>query len=227
MAARWILPVLAALPAAYASRRPSVIVPHQGEGPVVHVKECSIPDGEPWYARFAVHTWIDYRAADGTWTRVGVPGPAKNVRRSSLTPEEAREDLRWSEPVRVIDVTHGDDAIAAIAALAAAEDQWERGEYRAFPGPNSNTFVERVARATPCLSPTLSPNATGKDHAWLRAGVTASGTGVELESPALGVEVGLREGVQLHVAQLPLGVQLWPPALILPFLPAIGPRLAP
>lgn len=227
MAPRWILAGLAALLAACASRRPSVIVPHVDDGPVVLVKECNIPDGEPWYARFAVHTWIDYRAADGTWTRVGVPGPATNVRRSSLTPEEAREDLRWSEPVRVIDVTHGDEAIAAIAGLAAAEDQWERGGYRAFPGPNSNTFVERVARATPGLSPTLSPNATGKDYAPLRAGMTGSGTGVELESPVLGVEIGLREGVQLHVAQLPLGVQLWPPALILPFLPAIGPRLAP
>ncbi len=112
MAPRWILALLAAFLASCASQRPSVIVPRVGDGPVVLVKECNLPDGEPWYARFAVHTWIDHRAADGTWTRVGVPGPATNVRRSSLSPEEAREDLRWSEPVRVIDVTRGDDAIA-------------------------------------------------------------------------------------------------------------------
>ncbi|MEC7232095.1 MAG: hypothetical protein VXW31_04065, partial [Planctomycetota bacterium] len=122
MAPRWILAGLAGLLAACASRRPSVVVPDVGDGPVVLVKECNIPDGEPWYARFAVHTWIDYRAADGAWTRFGVPGPATDVRRSPLTPEEARGDLRWSEPVRVIDVSRGDDAVAAIAGLAAAED---------------------------------------------------------------------------------------------------------
>lgn len=213
--------------AACASQRPSVVVPRAGDGPLVVVKECNLPEWEPWYARFAVHTWIDYRDESGAWARIGVPGPSTDVRRSALAPEQASDDQRWERPVRVIDVIRGEAAVAAIQGLASAEEQWEDGGYSAFPGPNSNTFIERVARATSGLAPMLSPNATGRDYAPFRAGITGSATGVELETPVLGAELGLREGVQVHVAQLPIGVQLWPPAIVLPFLPAIGPRWAP
>ena len=195
-------------------------------GPVVLVKQVPIPEWEPWYARFAVHSFIDYRDADGRWQRVGVPGTSTDVVRVDLSPEEALADERWDERVRVLDRITGERAARAVAALADAEAVWVDGSYEPFPGPNSNTFVERVLRATDGLSTQLEPNAVGKDHASLRAGVTASGTGVELESAWLGVELGLREGVQLHLAQLPIGVRLWPPALLLPFAPALGPRFA-
>ena len=56
---------------------------------------------------------------------------------------------------------------------------------------------------------------------WVRAGVTTSRLGLELESPYLGVQVGLQEGVELHLIGLTAGVGLWPPSLKLPFLPAI------
>ncbi|MEM6568715.1 MAG: DUF3750 domain-containing protein [Planctomycetota bacterium] len=195
-------------------------------GPVVLVKQVQIPDWEPWYARFAVHTWIDYRDADGRWQRLGVPGTTTDVVRKTLDEAEALGDERWKERVRVIDRVTGDRAARVVAQLEDAEARWTDGSYKPFPGPNSNTFIERVVRATDGLSTQLEPNAVGKDHASLRAGVTASGTGVELESAWLGAEIGLKEGVQLHLAQLPLGVRLWPPAILLPFAPAIGPRFA-
>lgn len=213
--------------AACASRSPSGLAGRLPEGPIVLVKECRIPCWEPWYARFAVHTWIDYRSEDGRWTRLGIPGTSSDVVRRDLEPGEALADERWERSVRVIDVVTGSAAAAAMQRLARAEHVWEDGGYRAFPGPNSNTFIERVARATPGLAPQLSPNAVGRDHAELRVGVTGSATGLELETPLLGAEVGLREGAQLHLAQLPIGVRLWPPAILLPFLPAIGPRFAP
>ena len=37
----------------------------------------------------------------------------------------------------------------------------------------------------------------------------------------LGAQVGLAEGVELHLLGLTLGVDLWPPQVKLPFLPAI------
>ncbi|MEM1449517.1 MAG: DUF3750 domain-containing protein [Planctomycetota bacterium] len=210
-----------------ASNRPGDLAPGLPvAGPVVLVKQVQIPDWEPWYARFAVHTWIDYRDADGRWQRVGVPGTTTDVVRKTLDEAEALGDERWKERVRVIDRVTGDRAARVVAQLEDAEARWTDGSYKPFPGPNSNTFIERVVRATDGLSTQLEPNAVGKDHASLRAGVTASGTGVELESAWLGAEIGLKEGVQLHLAQLPLGVRLWPPAILLPFAPAIGPRFA-
>ena len=218
---------LAALSIACANNRPSTVGPAcPAVGPLVLVKQVQIPDGEPWYARFAVHTWIDYRDVDGTWQRIGVPGPSTDVVRKQLTEEEAFADERWNERVRVLDRVSGKRAARVAIQLTGAEAHWIDGSYEPFPGPNSNTFIERVVRATEGLSTQLEPNAVGKDHAGLRAGWTASGTGVELESAWLGAEVGLKEGLQLHVAQLPIGVRLWPPALLLPFAPAIGPRFA-
>lgn len=225
MTMRFLPALLAALAvASCASQRPSRVVPDLPPGPVVLVKECRIPTWEPWYSRFAVHSWIDVRDGEGRWERIGVPGPSTDVVRTTLDPDEARTDERWERPVRVVDVVAGERAAAAIEGLGSAEEAWTPGSYRAFPGPNSNTFIERLARRTPGLAPRLSPRATGRDFSWIRAGATGSGTGVELETPLLGGEVGLREGVQLHVAQLPVGVRLWPPAVVLPFLPAIGPR---
>jgi len=221
------LAALALALAACASRSPSALAGRLPDGPVVLVKECRIPAWEPWYARFAVHTWIDVRGVDGRWTRIGVPGTTSDVVRRDLEPAEALADERWERRVRVVDLVTGDAAARAVAALAGAEACWEDGSYSAFPGPNSNTFIERVARATPGLAPQLSPNAVGRDHAGLRVGWTGGGTGVEVEAPLLGAQVGLREGVELHVAQLAIGVRFWPPAVVLPCLPAVGPRLAP
>lgn len=217
---------LALLAAGCAANRPSEVGRALPSGPVVLVKQCSIPSWEPWYARFAVHTWIDHRGQDGRWRRLGVPTPRSDVRRSLLDGEEGLADVRWGEAVRVVDVLVGDRAARVIDGLGGAEEVWREGSYSAFPGPNSNTFVEALARATPGLSPPLEPNALGRDFAPFRAGWTAHGTGVELETPFLGAEVGLREGVQIHLLQLPIGVRFWPPAVVLPFLPPLGPRPA-
>ena len=208
-----------------ASNRPSRI----GEslpkgGPVVLVKQVQIPDGEPWYARFAVHTWIDYRDASGTWQRIGVPGTSTDVWRNEIDAEKAFSDERWDENVLVIDRILGDRAMRAVEELTSAEEAWTNGSYRAFPGPNSNTFIENVVRRTDGLSTQLSPNAVGKDYALFRAHLGFRTPKFEVESPWLGAELGLREGVQLHLAQLPIGVRIWPPAVLLPFAPAIGPR---
>lgn len=227
-AARVALFLLAPLTATgCAANRPSQVTPAASAGALVLVKQVRIPVWEPWYARFAVHTWFDVRAVDGTWTRIGVPGTSTDVVRSALSADEATDDLRWERPVRVLDVVRGERAEHVARQLDDAEDLWTDGSYEAFPGPNSNTFVERVVRSTDGLSTQLAPNATGADWAPLRVGRTGGGTGVELESAWFGLELGLREGVELHLAQLPIGVRLWPPALVLPFLPALGPRWEP
>ena len=48
---------------------------------------------------------------------------------------------------------------------------------------------------------------------------TSGGTGVQLESPLVGLRVGLTEGIEVHLFGLALGVDLWPPAIIVPLGP--------
>ena len=67
---------------------------------------------------------------------------------------------------------------------AAVRDYTYRnaGDYRIWPGPNSNSFTAAVLRAVPELRTTLPPNAVGRDFRdGFYAGLTDSGTGVELE----------------------------------------------
>jgi hypothetical protein len=45
---------------------------------------------------------------------------------------------------------------------------------------------------------------------------TSGGTGVQLETPLVGAKVGLTEGIEAHVLGMALGVDVWPPALIVP-----------
>ena len=63
----------------------------------------------------------------------------------------------------------------------------------------------------------LSSTAIGKDYRGLiGAGVTSEGTGVQLETPIIGLKLGLKEGVEVHILGLSLGIDLWPPAIIVP-----------
>ena len=88
-----------------------------------------------------------------------------------------------------------------------------------YPGPNSNTFGDRILRKCN-LHASLPATSIGKDwRGWIGAGVTSEGTGVQLETPLLGVKIGLKEGIEIHVIGLSIGVDLWPPAIILPLGP--------
>ena len=54
-------------------------------------------------------------------------------------------------------------AIPTIEAAIAAYPHRGPGDYRVWPGPNSNTFVATVLRAVPELAIALPPDAVGKD----------------------------------------------------------------
>jgi len=40
---------------------------------------------------------------------------------------------------------------------------------------------------------------------------------VQVETPVLGFKIGLKEGVEVHIIGLSFGIDLWPPALIVPW----------
>ncbi|MCB9913768.1 MAG: DUF3750 domain-containing protein [Planctomycetes bacterium] len=231
--------------AACAGPRPSAVA-HE-DGWQVLVKSVRLPANQPWYSRFAEHTWIDLRRGDtDAWWRVEVLSRSSGVRVIELAPEGARADARWDRDVAVLASLRGERArVAGEALLAAALEHPDFGQlqtteidngifsatvsapqregYAAWPGPNSNTFVADLVAATPGLAVQLDHNAVGKDYArGLRAGRTTDGLGVELDSDYLGAGIGLRQGVELHLLGLTLGVAFWPPALELPFLPRVG-----
>jgi hypothetical protein len=93
------------------------------------------------------------------------------------------------------------------------------GEYTAWPGPNSNTFVATVMAAVPEIRASLPPTAIGKDFPvdgrWLAA--TPSGTGFRVSFGGYaGITVAWVEGIQLNVLGLVAGIDLRRPAILLP-----------
>ncbi|MFK7742209.1 MAG: DUF3750 domain-containing protein [Planctomycetota bacterium] len=174
----------------------------------------------PWYSRFAEHTWIDFRHA-GIWHRVEWNN-VDYVVLEEIGTERAFANQRWQVDVAVHECLRGPTAAAAAARILSVATSYPCAQhYRAWPGPNSNSFIDWLAREVD-LGLVLPPTSVGQDFTtWVHAGVTTSGTGLELETLPLGIELGLREGVELHILGLTLGVGLWPPSLKLPFLPEI------
>ncbi len=144
-----------------------------------------------WKGIFAVHSWVVYKREGATaWTRYDVVGWGNPVRMNGWAP-----DGRWYGNVpRVLVDLKGDAANALIPRMQSAIEDYRyrnNGDYRMWPGPNSNTFVAAVLRAVPELTTTLPPNAIGKDFRdGFYAGLTDSRTGVELSLFGVGRHQG-------------------------------------
>jgi hypothetical protein len=92
-------------------------------------------------------------------------------------------------------------------------------KYRLIPGPNSNTFVARAMRVCG-IHAELPATAVGRDYLGpIGVAVTESGTGLQLETFVLGLRMGLREGVEVHMMGAAVGVHFWPPGITVPVNP--------
>jgi len=172
----------------------------------------------------AVHSWIVVKRANAqNWTRFDVVGWGNPLRTNNWPP-----DGRWfgTVPIVVADVS-GAAAEALIPKIEAvvADYQYDHaGDYRLWPGPNSNTFVATVLRAVPEIGAELPSNAIGRDFRPLPyAGLSDSRTGIETSLwGLLGIKVGLVEGVEVNVLGLVAGIDLRHPAVKLPGFGRIG-----
>ena len=177
-----------------------------------------------WKGIFAVHSWVVYKLENGTsWNRYDVVGWGQPVRNNGWDP-----DARWfgNTPRVLVDV-RGEEAVALIPKVEATIRDYsysDAGDYRVWPGPNSNTFTATVLRALPELGATLPANAVGKDfRPWPYIGLTDSGTGAEASLwGLLGVKVGWVEGVELNFMGLVAGLDLRHPGVKLPGFGRIG-----
>ncbi|MFO0665414.1 MAG: DUF3750 domain-containing protein [Polyangiaceae bacterium] len=107
------------------------------------------------------------------------------------------------------------------ACLSTAKEAYHKKHphYFPIPGPNSNTLVAFLLRECD-LHVELPATAIGRDYAGpVGAQVTESGTGVQVGSIPLGLRMGLREGVEVQLFGLPVGVHTYPLGLTVPVNP--------
>jgi hypothetical protein len=178
-----------------------------------------------WRGIFAHHSWIVVKEAGAScYTRYDKVGWGSPVRTDGWV-----ADGRWfgnvPELVLAIEGEEAERLIPRIRAAVASYPYRSFGDYHAWPGPNSNTFVAHVMQEVPELGAALPPTAIGKDWhpngEWL--GWTPSRTGVRLSAGGLlGVAIGWIEGIEVNFLGLVAGVDIRRPAVKLPGWGRIG-----
>jgi hypothetical protein len=181
-----------------------------------------------WRGVLALHTWIAVKPTEAPrYTRYevvgfGVANGAPSVRIDRMGP-----DNYWfgARPRIALDRrgTGVDEMIEGVRAAVASYPYPHA--YRAWPGPNSNTFMAYIARQVPALGLHLPSNAVGKD--FLPDGglfaAAPSGSGYQISLYGLaGILIAGKEGVEVNLLGLCLGLDAVRPALKLPGLGRVG-----
>jgi hypothetical protein len=162
----------------------------------------------------ARHPWFAVRSAgQSDWELYEVGGSGRV--------DDPAKNSPYVKPIlhKVWRGEEGERAAACVRRVGPeVKEQIER-DYIFYPGPNSNTFGDVVLRRCK-LSAALPSTSVGKDwRGIIGAGITSERTGVQVETPVLGLKVGLKEGIEVHVIGLSFGIDLWPPAIIVPLGP--------
>jgi Protein of unknown function (DUF3750) len=178
-----------------------------------------------WRGIFAVHSWIVIKEPNAPrYTRYDYTAWGEPIRINGFA-----ADGRWfgSRP-ETIAAADGEAAERMIPKIRAAVEGYElrsNGDYRAWPGPNSNTFVAAVLASVPELRAALPPTAIGKDFPYDgdMFGLTPSRTGVRFTLDGyLGLTFGWVEGIEVNLLGAVFGIDLRRPAIKLPGLGRLG-----
>lgn len=178
-----------------------------------------------WRGIVAVHSWIVFKDKGAPrYSRYDYTAWGEPIRVNGFV-----ADGRWfgqaPEEVFSADGERAADLIPKIRAAIESYKYRNLGDYRAWPGPNSNTFVAAIIDAVPEMQAVLPPTAIGKDFpydgAWF--GRTPSGTGLRATLGGyVGVTVGWLEGFELNVLGAVLGIDVRRPAIKIPGVGRIG-----
>src|SRR5712675_3179420 len=178
-----------------------------------------------WRGIFAVHSWIVIKERSAPrYTRYDYTAWGEPIRINGFV-----ADGRWfGDAPETIAAADGEAADGMIPKIRAAVEGYQLrayGDYRAWPGPNSNTFVTAVLAAVPELQTALPPTAIGKDFPYNgdMFGPTPSGTGVRITLGGyLGLTVGWIAGIEINFLGAVFGIDLRRPAVKLPGLGRVG-----
>jgi uncharacterized protein YceK len=121
-----------------------------------------------WRGWFAIHTWIAAKATnDASYTVYEVIGWRQRRGLSVVRIEKDLPDRYWyGERPRLLKEFRGNgvDKLIGEVDKAAREYPWP-DTYKAFPGPNSNTFTAWISRRVPELGLDLPFSAIGSGYA--------------------------------------------------------------
>lgn len=181
-----------------------------------------------WRGHLAVHTWLATKehGADhfvvhhvmGFRARRGLP---------IVVSEPDLPDRLWygNRPELLLDIRGAPAEALLPRVLQAVQDYPYPRDYTLWPGPNSNTFTAWIARQVPELGLELPVTAIGKDY--LPGGAlfarAPSGTGYQFSLlGALGLTVARKEGLEINLLGLALGIDFDDWALKLPGVGRVG-----
>jgi hypothetical protein len=178
-----------------------------------------------WRGLFATHSWIVIKERGGeAYQRFDKVGWGAPIRVNGYAP-----DGRWfGNDIEEVFAADGPEAEALIAPIRAAVASYrfaQRGDYVAWPGPNSNTFVAAVLAAIPEARIALPPTAIGKDFPvngdW--AGLSPSRTGVRLSLGGYAsVTLAWVEGIEINLLGLVAGLDIRRPGVKIPTFGRFG-----
>ncbi|MEE8394330.1 MAG: DUF3750 domain-containing protein, partial [Rhodospirillales bacterium] len=148
-----------------ASREPAGIAPD----PSVHqeaIVQVYTARAFSWRGAFGVHSWVAVKPTGAPrFTVYEVIGWRAYNGSSALAIHDRPADARWfgAMPEIIADL-RGDGVDDVIGRIDEAARKYPfTGQYRVWPGPNSNTFTAYVGRSVPELKLDLPPTAIGKD----------------------------------------------------------------
>ena len=180
-----------------------------------------------WRGRFSLHTWIAVKEKDAKSYKVYHAALWNKYRGLKVvSQDEDLPDRYWygAKP-RIIFSASASDAEKLIPQIYAAVNSYPyQDTYRAYPGPNSNTFVSHVIREVDGIEINLPGNALGKDYLGDKFfSKSESGKGVQFSLYGMfGIILDHSQGIEFNFLGLALGIDFLKPAIILPFIGRLG-----
>jgi Protein of unknown function (DUF3750) len=178
-----------------------------------------------WRGIVATHSWIVIKDTGGTsYSRFDYTAWGEPIWVDRFIPD-GRWFGRMPELVFAADGAKAERMIPLIREAIRGYAYPNIGDYRAWPGPNSNTFVAAIIAAVPGMRAALPPTAVGKDfpidRRWV--GLTPSRTGIRLNLGGyLGIAIGWVEGFEVNLLSAVAGIDIRRPAIKLPGLGRLG-----
>ena len=185
-----------------------------------------------WRGKFSQHLWIATKEKDADSYLVHYVvlwGKSFGSDGVVVVQKDLPDRYWYSAKPEIIYSLSGEEAAKIIPKIYEAEKTYPyRNFYRAYPGPNSNTFISHIIRQIPELKIALPNNAIGKDWLCNENGtkffaLSESKTGVQFSFYGMfGMILGLVEGLEINIIGLSFGIDFLHPALKLPGIGRVG-----